>query len=178
MSRLWWYRFLPRRFNRHWRDEHGAATVEFVFLGVLVLVPLFYLAIAAFSVQSNVLATTQAAREAGRAFATAPDVPTGVNRAQYAVRLALRNHGIDGGGATLRFVDAESSCSSGGSAAPDPGAASLEPEAVFTVCVVSTFDVPAVPAFLEGSSKTTTARYVVTVDSYRKVDSDSETGAS
>ncbi len=161
----------PRSHGRR-HGECGAATVEFIFVGVLVLVPLLYLAIAAFSVQSNVLATTQAAREAGRAFATAPDVPTGVYRAQYAVRLALGNHGIDDEGAVLRFVAAESSCSSGAPAAPDPGAASLDPGAVFAICVVSTFDVPAVPAFLEGSSKTMTARYVVKADKFRKLDAE------
>lgn len=54
------------------RGDAGAATIEFVFLGVLILVPLFYAIIAIFSIQSNVFATTAAAREAGRAFATAP----------------------------------------------------------------------------------------------------------
>jgi len=158
------------------RGDRGSATVEFVFVGVLVFVPLFYLAIAAFSVQGNVLATTQAAREAGRTFATAPDIPTGVSRARYAVRLALGNHGIDDAGTTLRFVDLATPCSAGGPAAPNPGAASLNAGAAFVICVVSTFDVPAVPGWLESSSNTFTARYVVTVDRFRKQVSDSGTG--
>ncbi|MGH3545145.1 MAG: hypothetical protein ACRDPW_04395 [Mycobacteriales bacterium] len=174
MSRRWgmwlpwgWCRAC-RRVRR--RDDGGAATVEFVFVGLMTLIPLFYIAIAAFSVQGNVLATTQAAREAGRMFATAPDVPTGVYRAQYAVRLALGNHGIDDGGVVLRFVPLDSPCLAGGPAAPDPGVASLDPGAVFAICVVSSFDVPAVPAFMEGSSNTYTARYVVKADKFRKLE--------
>ena len=146
-------------------DDRGAATVEFVFLGVLILVPLFYAVIAIFSVQSNSLATMQAAREAGRAVATAPDVWTGVGRAQYAVRLALRGQSVKGG-AELRFIQPGESCDQGPSA-PDPGAADLSPGARFTVCVVRKFDIPAVPSFLEGASKTITGRFEVRVDKFR-----------
>lgn len=155
-----------RRLRGRCRDDQGTATVEFVFLGVLLLVPLFYLAIAAFDVQANVFAVTHAAREAGRTFATAPDVPTGVYRAQYSVRLAFKNHGIEGG-ATLRFVASGTSCATGGPAAPNPGAASLEPGAQFTVCVVRDFDVPAVPSFIESESNTISAQYEVQIDKLR-----------
>ncbi|MGI8647468.1 MAG: hypothetical protein DLM55_08640 [Acidimicrobiales bacterium] len=148
------------------RNEHGAATVEFVFLGVLILVPLFYVTIAIFSVQSDVMGTMQAAREAGRAFATAPDVPTGVARAQYAMRLTLHDYGVHGN-ATLRFLSSGSSCSSAGPATSDRGPASLDPGARFTICVVSEINIPGVPTFFEGASKTITARYEVQVDKLR-----------
>jgi len=147
-------------------DEGGAATVEFVFLGVLLLVPLFYAVIATFSIQSNALAVTQAARDAGRAFAAAPDVSTGVARAQYAVDLALRDQSARGG-ARLYFVAAGGRCDAAAAPAPDPGAATLDPGATFAVCVVRRFDIPAVPSFLEGASKTLTGRYVVEIDSFR-----------
>ncbi|HEX3732550.1 MAG TPA: hypothetical protein VHU91_06500 [Mycobacteriales bacterium] len=154
------------RLPRALHDDGGAATVEFVFLGVLILVPLFYVVIAIFSVQSNVLATTQAAREAGRAFATAPDVSTGVTRAQYAVNLALKDQNVRDG-VQLRFIPVAGSCGSDGPTAPDAGAATLDPGGSFAVCVVRKFDVPAVPSFFEGASKTLTGRYVVEVDKFR-----------
>ncbi|MGH3545161.1 MAG: TadE/TadG family type IV pilus assembly protein [Mycobacteriales bacterium] len=149
-----------------WRDEAGAAVVEFIFLGVLVLVPLFYVAIAGFEVQANVFATTQAAREAGRVVATAPDVSTGVFRAEYAVRLAYQDTGATGD-AVLRFVPSGDSCDSG-APAPDPGAASVDAGATFTVCVVNRLNVPGVPTFMEGKPKTYTARYEVQIDKLRK----------
>ncbi|HEV2086891.1 MAG TPA: hypothetical protein VGR21_01135, partial [Cryptosporangiaceae bacterium] len=40
--------------------DTGAATIEFVFLGILVMVPLLYLVVAVFEVQRNAFAVTQA----------------------------------------------------------------------------------------------------------------------
>ena len=48
----------------------GNAIIEFVFVAVMVMVPLVYLVVAVAVVQRNQLAVTQAARDAGRAFAT------------------------------------------------------------------------------------------------------------
>ncbi|HEY6798382.1 MAG TPA: hypothetical protein VI248_27195 [Kineosporiaceae bacterium] len=77
------------------RDDTGSAVVEFVFLGVLLLVPLVYLVLALGRVQAAAFATDSAARAAARAFTTAPDEATGRVRALAAVRLALRDQGFD-----------------------------------------------------------------------------------
>lgn len=77
------------------RDDKGSAVVEFVFLAVLLLVPLVYVLLAVFSVQRAAYAVTAAAREAGRAYVTAtgPD-PEAEARARRAAEVALADHGL------------------------------------------------------------------------------------
>ncbi len=140
--------------------DGGAATVEFVFLGILVMVPLLYLVIAVFEVQRNALAVTQAAREAGRAFGTAENVVAGEERARYAMALALRDQGLDPADAELRYGPVGAGCSGG-------GVATLEPGSDFEVCVVRVFRVPAVPSYFDGGNNTVTGRYVVHIDEFR-----------
>lgn len=140
--------------------DRGAASIEFVFLGVLVMVPLLYLVIAAFEVQRNAFAVTQAAREAGRAWSTADDATTADGRARYAMELALRDQGLDPAGTDLRYGAVGSGCA-------DASAASLEPGAEFEVCVVRTFRVPAVPSYFDGGNNTVSGRFVVHVDDFR-----------
>lgn len=140
--------------------DRGSASIEFVFLGILVLVPLLYLVIAVFEVQRNAFAVTQAAREAGRAFGTAEDSASGEARARYAMELALRDQGLDPAGAELRYGPVGDGCA--GTAAP-----TLEPGTDFEVCVVRTFRVPAVPSYFDGGNNAVTGRYVVHVDDFR-----------
>lgn len=77
------------------RDDEGSALVEFTYLSVLLMVPLVYVLLFAFQVQRASFGTSEAARQAGRAFATAPDETTGRELALVAARLALRDQGID-----------------------------------------------------------------------------------
>lgn len=76
-------------------DDDGNALVEFTYLAVLLMVPLVYILTAAFQVQRAAFAVTEAARQAGRAYATAADAGTGAARARVAATLALRDQGID-----------------------------------------------------------------------------------
>jgi Flp pilus assembly protein TadG len=149
--------------------EDGAAVVEFVFVAIVVLVPLLYLVLAASALQRNALAVTQAAREAGRAFATADDETAGQERAAYAVQVALADQGLGGGGfdegsdggAALRWVEPGAGC------AGAPVTPTLEPGAEFTVCVVRTFRLPAVPGYLAGGGNTVSGVFTVHVDDFR-----------
>ena len=77
------------------RDESGTALIEFVWLAILLLVPLLYVVLAAFDTQRAAYAASAAARSAGRAFVTAPDQGTAHARARAAVRLAYRDQGIE-----------------------------------------------------------------------------------
>jgi len=76
------------------RGEEGSAIVEFVFLGVLLLVPLVYLTMAVARIQAGSYAVTTAAREAGRAFVTAEAGEDAAARARAASEVAFRDQGF------------------------------------------------------------------------------------
>ena len=140
--------------------EDGSAIVEFVFVAVLVMVPLVYLIVAVASVQSAQLAVTNAAREAGRALATADSVPQGMARARVAARFAFEDAGLDDA-PDLRFVPVGSGCSAA-TVAP-----TLRAGAEFTVCVTRHTALPAVPSILAGRGIINEGRFVVHVNDYR-----------
>lgn len=143
-------------------DDGGSAIVEFVFVAIIVMVPLVYLIVAVAAVQRSELAVSQAAREAGRAFATADRAQQALPRAQAAVRIALHNQGVPDD-AEVRFVPAGAPC---GAPATTP---QLRPGAEFTVCVIRSVDIPGVPRFLSGKGISTVGEYVVHIDDYRVV---------
>lgn len=78
------------------RDERGSALIEFVWLAILLLVPLVYVVLTVFEAQREAYAASAAARSAGRAFLTSPDQASGYARAQAAARLAYADQGIEG----------------------------------------------------------------------------------
>jgi len=90
------------------RDE-GNAIIEFVFVAIMILVPTIYFVTAVASVAHSRTAVTQAAREAGRAFATGESTADALARAQVAVRLAFDDQGLSDD-ARLRFVPVEARC--------------------------------------------------------------------
>ena len=135
--------------------EEGSALIEFVGLGVLLLLPLMYLLLSVFSVQRAAFAVTQAAREAGRAYATAPSSALAGERANYAAQLAMQSQGVKLG-VSVRYAAAGSGCASAGD-----GAASLQAGARFVVCVRTRAQLPL------GGVITVNGQYEVTIDSYR-----------
>lgn len=78
------------------RGDDGNALVEFTYLAVLLMVPLVYVLLAVFQVQRAAFGVTEAARQAGRAFARADTPDQGEARAAAAARLALADQGITG----------------------------------------------------------------------------------
>ena len=75
--------------------DDGNAIVEFSTLAVLLMVPLVYVLLGVFEVQRASFGVTEAARQAGRAYATADDPAQGRARAAAAARLAMRDQGLD-----------------------------------------------------------------------------------
>lgn len=142
--------------------DAGSAIVEFVFVAVVVMVPLVYLVVAVAAIQRSEFAVSQAAREAGRAFATASNATDAMPRARAAVHLALHDEQLPDD-AELAFVPAGASCDAGRITPL------LRAGAQFTVCVVRHQSVPAVPNVLAGKGITTVGKYVVHVDDYRVV---------
>src|SRR3954452_15985498 len=76
------------------RGDDGNELVGFVYLSVLLLIPLIYLLLAAFKVQSAAFGVTEAARQAGRAYARADDPSSAALVGTAAARLALQDQGI------------------------------------------------------------------------------------
>ena len=76
------------------RGDDGNALLEFTYLAVLLMVPLIYVLLTVFQVQRASFGVTEAARQAGRAYATADDAAAGRARAQVAARLAMRDQGL------------------------------------------------------------------------------------
>ena len=117
------------------RDESGSAVVEFVWLAILLIVPLLYIVVAAFDTQRTAYAASAAARSAGRAFVTAPDQQTGYARASAAARLAFLDQRVD------HAPDVRITCR------PDPRNC-LTPGSVVTAEVHSSVALPLMPAAL------------------------------
>jgi Flp pilus assembly protein TadG len=117
------------------RDEAGNAIVEFIWLGILLLVPLVYILLAVFDVQRGAFGVSAAARAAGRAYTLADSVSEAEQRAREAARVALADQGIEGP-FSLQIDCAPSPC--------------LSPGSITTVSVSTQVVLPLVPMALGG----------------------------
>ncbi len=137
------------------RGDAGNAMVEFVFLGVLLFIPLVYVVVAVFDVQRAGYAASTAVREAGRAYVTAESTGLAEDRAEQAARLAFSDQGMDLAPGELRV-----SCSA------DP---CLTPGAVVTVTVATQVPLPLIPTFggRDAASVAVSARHDEVVDAFR-----------
>jgi hypothetical protein len=137
------------------RRDGGRAIVEFLVIGLLVLVPVVYFVVTLSRVQAAAFAVSTASREAGRAFTTATTEDNAYARAQAAARISFEDYdfGVDG---TMQL-----SCD---------GAPCLRPEGrVQTVATVNV-RLPLVPDLLSGAIPAVlpvSATHVATVDRFR-----------
>lgn len=83
--------------------ERGSAIVEFVFLGVLLLIPIVYFVITASQLQAASYAAVGAADHAAKVFVGAATESEGAAKANDAAGRAVANMGIDGGAASLNY---------------------------------------------------------------------------
>ncbi len=116
-------------------EDRGGAIVEFLGVGLVLLLPLVYLVLTLGQVQAAAFAAESAAREAGRVLSQAEDLPVALDRAHHAVRLAFEDHGIAVDPARALAVDCEY----------DP---CLTPGGQVHVEVSAVVGLPLVPAFL------------------------------
>jgi Flp pilus assembly protein TadG len=84
-------------------DDEGTALVEFLWLGLLLLIPLAYLVISLFQVQRTAFAVSDATRAAGRAWVTAPAGTDREQRAVLAAQLAGADEGVSWPASALTF---------------------------------------------------------------------------
>jgi hypothetical protein len=140
-------------------DDVGSAIVEFVTLGMVMLLPLIYLVFAMGRIQAATFAADGSAREAARAYVTAVSDAEGERRAVAAVRLGLLDQGFEQVPAdALRLECDEAPCLTGGARVT----ARVQVEVVL----------PGVPAFLDHVVPlrvTVRSAQVATVDEFRPV---------
>ena len=115
---------MPRRspstddLERVTRDsDRGSAPLEFIGVGVILLVPLVYLVLALGAIQQQTLGVEAAARHAARAISLAPDAATASARAEAVLSAMVREYGMDG-----EAVAVEVSCLPKGPECPAAGA--------------------------------------------------------
>lgn len=146
--------------------EEGSAVVEYVGLSVVLLLPIVYLILTVFDVQRSAFAAGQAAREAGRAFATAGSSAAGLRRAQVAADLAYAGQGLPGP-ALVTFAAPGASCRQ----APAPVRPQLTAGSVYVVCVRLRVPLPFADkgffAHLVSGKVVVIGQYALAVDTYR-----------
>ena len=88
-------------------DERGSASLEFLTVGMLLLVPIVYLVLALAAVQGGALAVEGAARQAARIAVQAGDLPSAEAAVDRAVRVSLADYGVDADAASV-VIDCDS----------------------------------------------------------------------
>lgn len=83
---------MPR--SRWLTEDEGSASLEFITVGLLMLVPLVYLVLTVASIQSAALAAEGAARQAARVFVLGETDAEAREMAIRAVEFALADHGV------------------------------------------------------------------------------------
>jgi hypothetical protein len=136
------------------RRDVGSATVEFVLVGLLLMVPLTYVVLGALTVQRHAYAVVTAARSAARAYVTASSSSVGSAAARRAVALALRDQGVPDSSAAVEISCSRLRC--------------LTPGATVRVRVSTIVGLGWVPSFLGGGTGgiPVTATHVETVDPF------------
>lgn len=86
-------------------SDSGRAVVEFLVVGLLVLLPLVYLVITLARVQAAAFAVSTASREAGRAFTTAPGDASAYLRAEAAASVSFGDYDFGDEGTVLIDCD-------------------------------------------------------------------------
>ena len=117
------------------RDDDGSASLEFITVGMILLVPLVYLVLVLSAVQGGALAVEGAARQAARVYVLAADDDEGTAGAARAVEVALADFGLENQTVTVQ-VDCEN---------PDR---CLTPRSSVTVTVRVVVPLPLVPDVL------------------------------
>jgi hypothetical protein len=100
--------------------ERGAAVVELLVVFLTLLVPLVYVMVVMADVQRALLATSSAAREAGRVYVTGSDRLDAERRAALAYQEVLATYGVRSGdpGAGMRL---RAACPAAGGSGPGMG---------------------------------------------------------
>lgn len=119
---------------RHWTgNDDGTAALEFIAVGVILLVPLVYLVVALGSIQEQMFGAEAAARHVARVITLAPDPGTARARSEAVLAGVVDEYGLD-----AAEVQMSLSCRPVGTACPAAGA-------TVTVTVATRVGLPLMP---------------------------------
>jgi len=104
----------PRGGLARLRTERGSASLEFLTIGMLLLVPLVYLVLAVAAIQAGALGVEGAARQAARIAVTTVDRDATDAAVDRAVRITLADYGIDADAASVTVACDRADCSEPG----------------------------------------------------------------
>jgi hypothetical protein len=125
----------PARGIRRLGDD-GSAALEFITVGLLMLVPLTYLVVALGTIQGQALGAEAGARHVARAIATASGDESARDRADAVLRSIVDEYGLDAD--RVRFTI---TCRPAGTQCPEPGS-------TVVVSIRTRAALPLVPAVL------------------------------
>jgi hypothetical protein len=93
------------RSSRRWTDplaaDTGSASLEFITVGLLLLVPIVYLVLTLSALQSAALAVDGAARQATRVFVQGDSAGESRSAAARAIEVTLADYGVDAADASV-----------------------------------------------------------------------------
>jgi len=95
-------------------SERGSASLEFLTIGMLLLVPLVYLVLAVAAIQAGALGVEGAARQAARIAVTTVGRDATDAAVDRAVRITLADYGIDADAASVTLACDRADCSEPG----------------------------------------------------------------
>ncbi len=98
-------------------SERGSAALEFILVGMLLLVPLVYLIVSLGMIQGQSLGAEAGARHIARALSTAEDTDAARRSADLILRSVVDEYGLDAG-----EVDVSLECRPAGGPCPEAGA--------------------------------------------------------
>lgn len=106
-----------RRWSRWVTDDEGSAALEFITVGLVLLVPLVYLIAALGVIQEQTLGIEAAARHTARVISLAPDAETATARGEQVLAGIVEEYGLD-----ADAVEVDLSCTPAGEECPTAGA--------------------------------------------------------
>ncbi|WP_067201013.1 TadE family protein [Microbacterium sp. XT11] len=118
------------------RNDDGSAALEFITVGLILLVPLVYLIAALGVIQEQTLGVEAAARHVARAISQSADSADAVERGDEVLTAVVEEYGLD-----ADAVEVSVTCAPRGGPCPRAGA-------TVTVAVVTAVSLPLMPSVL------------------------------
>ncbi len=116
--------------------DEGSAALEFIVVGLVLLVPIVYLIVALGAIQGQALGVETGARQLARTIADAPDAVTADARAGRVLDAIVAEYGLDPASVAVTIT-----CTDGGGDCPAAGS-------LLSVTVTTSVPLPLVPAVL------------------------------